>query len=194
MNKQEFIRRYGQYNGSHFHKDLDALLEQKRPGVKTPKEWAEEALSRHVERGFKDPPDGCDVEDVIREALKQERETQEKRRANQPEVVCLCGSTRFREHFEKANYELTMAGKIVLSVGFYWQSGHVVHGETLGCTPEQKKGLDELHFRKIDLCDRVYVLNVGGYIGFSTRNEINYAEKVGRPVDYLESLHTSSKK
>jgi len=109
-----------------------------------------------------------------------------------PKIVCLCGSTRFYEKFMEANYLETMAGRIVLSVGFFMHrpdtahGAHGAHGETLGCTPEQKLALDELHKRKIDLCDEVYVLNVGGYIGESTRSEIEYADAHGKPVRYLE--------
>jgi hypothetical protein len=103
-----------------------------------------------------------------------------------PEIVCLCGSTRFYDAFQKANYELTMQGKIVLSVGFYPHSQVQAHGQAIGCTDEQKVALDELHKRKIDLADRVFVLNVGGYIGDSTRSEIEYATAHGKPIGYLE--------
>ena len=64
-----------------------------------------------------------------------------------------------------------MAGKIVLSVGFYPHAQDEMHGEDVGVTPEQKAALDILHLRKIDLADEVLVLNVGGYIGESTRRE-----------------------
>lgn len=107
-----------------------------------------------------------------------------------PEIVCLCGSTRFYEYFQKANFDETMAGKIVLSVGFYphakQECGDKEHGETIGVTPEEKEKLDELHKRKIDLCDTVFVLNVGGYIGKSTQSEIDYASRIGKPIKYLE--------
>jgi hypothetical protein len=101
--------------------------------------------------------------------------------------VCLCGSTRFYEDFQRANYEETMAGNIVLSVGFYPHAQREMHGEQAGCTPEQKIALDELHKRKIDLADEVLVLNVGGYIGESTRSEIEYARKYGKQIRYLET-------
>lgn len=101
-----------------------------------------------------------------------------------PKRVCLCGSTRFYSQFQKSNYEETMVGNIVLSVGFYQHA--LEHHEGQGCTPEQKVALDELHLRKIDIADEVLVLNVDGYIGESTRNEIAYAEKIGKPVRYLE--------
>lgn len=104
-----------------------------------------------------------------------------------PEVICLCGSTRFYGEFQRANYELTMAGKIVLSVGFYPHNPQV-HGEGVGATAADKVALDELHKRKIDLAHRVYVLNVGGYIGDSTRGEIAYAEQHGVLVEYLEPI------
>lgn len=109
--------------------------------------------------------------------------------SERPEIVCLCGSTRFYDTFQRANYDLTMAGKIVLSVGFY---PHAVskhgHGEGVGHDSAQKVMLDELHKRKIDLADRVLVLNVSGYIGSSTRNEIEYALAHDKPVEYLEAL------
>ena len=109
--------------------------------------------------------------------------------SGRPEIVTLCGSTRFYHEFQRANFDLTMQGKIVLSVGFYAGSPDRMvqeHGEGIGSTPDEKLMLDELHKRKIDISDRVLVLNVGGYIGESTRSEIEHATRIGVPVDYLE--------
>jgi hypothetical protein len=105
-----------------------------------------------------------------------------------PEIVVLCGSTRFYDTFQQANYDLTMQGKIVLSVGFYphAKTEHG-HGEGVGHDSAEKIALDKLHKRKIDLADRVLVLNVAGYIGSSTRSEIDYAVSLGRAIDYLET-------
>jgi hypothetical protein len=103
-----------------------------------------------------------------------------------PEVVCLCGSTRFYDEFMEANYRLTMEGKIVLSVGFFHHQAEKIHGEGVGCTEEQKIMLDELHKRKIDLADAVLVINKEGYIGSSTRSEIDYAKEHGKEIRYLE--------
>jgi len=104
-----------------------------------------------------------------------------------PFIVCLCGSTRFYDAFQQANYDLTMQGKIVLSVGFYpHATSEAGHGEGVGHDSVEKIALDELHKRKIDLADEVLVLNVGGYIGDSTRSEIEYAKKEGKIVRYLE--------
>jgi hypothetical protein len=94
-------------------------------------------------------------------------------------IVCLCGSTRFKQAWIDWNARLTRKGEIVLAVGLWG------HHERIEPTAEEKDFLDTLHYRKIDLCDRVFVLDVGGYIGESTRREIAYAEKVGRPVTYL---------
>jgi hypothetical protein len=103
-----------------------------------------------------------------------------------PEITVLCGSTRFYDAFQQANYDLTMRGEIVLSVGFYPHAkAEHGHGEGVGHDSAEKVALDELHMRKIDLADRVFVLNVDGYIGESTRNEIAYAERTGKPVSYL---------
>jgi hypothetical protein len=104
-----------------------------------------------------------------------------------PEIVCLCGSTRFYDEYQQANYDLTMQGHIVLSVGFYPHAkAEHGHGEGVGHGSTEKVLLDELHKRKIDLADWVFVLNVGGYIGESTWSEIRYARRWGKPVHYLE--------
>lgn len=103
-----------------------------------------------------------------------------------PKVVCLCGSTRFYKEFMRLNYEETMAGRIVLSVGFYPHAVNEVHGEGVGITPEQKVALDELHKRKIDLADEILVINIGDYIGDSTRSEVEYAMKTNKPIRWLE--------
>jgi hypothetical protein len=104
-----------------------------------------------------------------------------------PKIVCLCGSTRFMEAFQKANLEETIAGKIVLSIGCNTKSDRDL--EVLGrLTEEAKEKLDELHKRKIDLADEVLILNVDGYIGKSTRSELNYAVEHGKQIKYLEPL------
>lgn len=110
-----------------------------------------------------------------------------------PKIVCLCGSTRFYEYFQRKNYELTMEGNIVLSVGFYPHAQKEVHhSEDLGCTKEQKIKLDQLHLRKIDLADEILVLNVGGYIGHSTGMEIEYARIAQKTIRYLEEIKQST--
>lgn len=114
---------------------------------------------------------------------------------NTPPIVCLCGSTRFYDAFQAANYRLTMEGKIVLSVGFYPHAkAQAGHGEGVGHDSAEKVALDELHKRKIDLADYVYVVNPGGYIGASTASEILYALEHRKPVFYEVplSLHTMS--
>lgn len=103
-----------------------------------------------------------------------------------PAIITLCGSTRFYEEFTRANYELTKAGAMVLTVGFFMHVADTVHGEGYGVTPAEKVALDVLHKRKISLSDSIYVINVGGYIGDSTRSEIDYAMVCGVPVYWLE--------
>ncbi|WP_119394671.1 hypothetical protein [Salinibius halmophilus] len=100
-----------------------------------------------------------------------------------PVVVTLCGSTKFKEAFIEANASETMAGKIVLSVGGF------DHAEGVVLTQTQQEMLGKLHEHKIDMSDEILVLNVGGYIGDSTKNEIEYARKLGKIVRFLEK-HT----
>ena len=104
-----------------------------------------------------------------------------------PKIICLCGSTRFYDEFQRANFRETMAGNIVLSVGFYPHAefSKKAHGEDVGITSEEKVSLDELHKRKIDLADEILILNVGGYIGDSTRREIAYASAHGKPNSFF---------
>ena len=97
----------------------------------------------------------------------------------QYKVITLCGSTRFKEDFERINKELTLAGNIVISVGAF---GHA--GDTF--TEEQKIMLDDIHKRKIDMSDAIYVINKDGYIGASTRSEIKYAIAHGKQVIFME--------
>lgn len=99
-----------------------------------------------------------------------------------PKIVCLCGSTRFKEEFIRANRDETLKGNIVLSVGMFG------HQEGIDMNGPVKQKLDELHLRKIDRADEVLVLNVGNYIGESTRREIYYAASTGKPVRYLEPV------
>jgi hypothetical protein len=100
-----------------------------------------------------------------------------------PIIICLCGSTRFSEAFRKANLEETLKGKIVLSIGCDMKSD-----DALGLPPETKQILDQLHFRKIDLADEVKILNVNGYIGESTRNELKYAKSLNKKIIFLEEI------
>lgn len=95
-------------------------------------------------------------------------------------VITLCGSTKFKEQFLQAQKELTLKGNIVISVGLFGHSGDTI-------TDEQKIMLDDMHKRKIDMADEIFVINVGGYIGSSTRSEIDYAEAHGKKVNYLEN-------
>ena len=97
-------------------------------------------------------------------------------------VITLCGSTRFKDAFMEAQKRLTLEGNIVISVGLFGHSG-----DTEVLTEGVKEMLDDMHKRKIDMADEIFVINVGGYIGSSTRSEIEYAEKTGKMVRYLES-------
>ena len=99
-------------------------------------------------------------------------------------VVTLCGSTKFKEQYLEAQKRLTLEGNIVISVGLFGHSG-----DDEVWTEGTKAMLDDMHLRKIDMADEIFVINVGGYIGESTRREIAYAKNTGKSVKYLESIN-----
>lgn len=104
-------------------------------------------------------------------------------------VVTLCGSTRFPDAFALANMHLSLRGKIVIGLGMLGHADEPRGARFLTSdgdeTTEHKRALDELHFRKIDASDYIYVVNVGGYVGSSTRREIAYAEHTGKRVEWM---------
>lgn len=106
---------------------------------------------------------------------------------SKPKIVCLCGSTKFKKELVAENRRLTLEGKIVLTVGFF---GHL--DEEFDMTDQFSRKikcqLDELHFHKIRMADRVHVINKGGYIGDSTRAEIAFAKGAEKPITYYERL------
>ena len=97
-------------------------------------------------------------------------------------VVTLCGSTRFKQDYEDWNRRLTMMGYVVFSCGVF---GHANGGEL---SEAQKRSLDDIHLRKIDLSDGIMVLDVDGYVGNSSQKEIEYARSRGKFVVMLSKI------
>lgn len=97
-------------------------------------------------------------------------------------VVTLCGSTKFKDAFMEAQKRLTLEGCIVISVGLFGHSG-----DNEVWTDDTKEMLDDMHKRKIDMAEEIFVINVGGYIGESTKSEIEYAKRHGKKISYLEN-------
>ena len=83
--------------------------------------------------------------------------------------------------FMETQKRLTLEGNIVISVGLFGHSG-----DNEVWTAGTKEMLDDMHKRKIDMADEIFIINVGGYIGSSTRSEIEYAKENGKPIIYLE--------
>ena len=105
-------------------------------------------------------------------------------------VITLCGSTRFKDEFMEAQKCLTLEENIVISVGLFGHSGDDEVWENMdeGTLTKTKEMLDDMHKRKIDMADEIFVINVGGYIGSSTCSEIEYAKAAEKPVRYLEPV------
>lgn len=106
-------------------------------------------------------------------------------------VITLCGSTRFKEEFFKAQKELTLKGYIVISVGLFGHSGDTEVWENMNeeTLTETKAMLDDMHKSKIDMADEIFVINPGGYIGASTWSEVCYAHMCGKPISSLEPIN-----
>ena len=98
-------------------------------------------------------------------------------------IITLCGSTRFKDEFLRVQKDLTLKGWIVISVGLFGHSG-----DDEVWTEGTKEMLDDMHKRKIDIAEAIFVINVGGYIGSSTRSEIEYAKANGKKIMYLEPI------
>lgn len=109
--------------------------------------------------------------------------------SSRPKVITLCGSSRFPDAFHLANLHLSMLGHIVISLGAFGHADQPTGSRFLlsdgdESTPE-KQAIDQLHFRKIDLADEIFVVNVGGYVGSSTKREIEYARSLGKSVRWM---------
>ncbi len=108
-----------------------------------------------------------------------------------PKIITLCGSTRFIETIAVMGYLLEKEGAIVLGLHYlptsYFKGEDIVESHIA-----EKEGVaehfDELHKRKIDISDSIFVMNVDGYIGESTRKEIEYAKSLNKPITYLEEI------
>ena len=105
-------------------------------------------------------------------------------------VITLCGSTKFKDEFLKVQKELTLKGNIVISVGLFGHSGDNEVWENMdeGTLTKTKEMLDDMHKRKIDMADEIFVINVDGYIGEITKSEIEYAKANGKTISYLENI------
>ena len=99
-------------------------------------------------------------------------------------VITLCGSTKFKDDFMREQKRLSLEGNIVISVGMFGHSGDVeVFNDGV------KEMLDDMHKRKIDMADEIFVINKDGYVGSSTKSEIEYAIKTNKKVVYMEELN-----
>ncbi len=98
-------------------------------------------------------------------------------------VITLCGSTKFEDEFKNIQKKLTLEGNIVISVVFCNSCDNEVFDTST------KEMLDDMHKRKIDMADEIFVINKNGYIGSSTKSEIEYALKTNKKVNYLEKIN-----
>ncbi len=104
-------------------------------------------------------------------------------------IITLCGSTKFKDEFMEMQKILTLEGNLILSVGAFGHSG-----DKEVWTEGTKEMLDDMHKRKIDLADEIFVIDKNGYIGESTKSEIEYAINTGKKVNYMSEYLNRNKK
>ncbi len=115
-------------------------------------------------------------------AKNEEKEVEKKYK-----VITLCGSTRFKEVFERITERLTLQGNIVLAPGEYSGFNNANNPETIQLDDDTIEMLKDLHKEKIRMADEVLIINKDGYIGESTKEEIQFALSIGKPVFYIEN-------
>lgn len=96
-------------------------------------------------------------------------------------VVTICGSMRFAGHMQEIARELEATQRLCVIQCVY---NPKIRKETL----DENNNLTDAHFKKIEICDAIYVMNIGGYIGEATRQEIEYAKKLGKEIIYHEEI------
>lgn len=112
--------------------------------------------------------------------------------ASRPQIVTLCGSTRFVDEFNRFRQYFTLKGMIVLSI-------EIVTTQQRDEDPQHvnrpnKEMLDRLHLEKIKISDSIFVINKGGYIGESTLKEIEFAQAIRLPIEYMEEVDGSDRR
>jgi hypothetical protein len=103
-------------------------------------------------------------------------------------IICICGSSRFAEYHAIARWLFERDGKTICIMINYLPQHYAESEFGVGKNDHfaeasgRKEILDELHKRKIDISDAIFVVDIDGYIGESTRSEMEYAEKLNRPI------------
>lgn len=97
-----------------------------------------------------------------------------------PKVITICGSSKFKGAILGVTQRLTLQGHIVINHGFFH------HQDMVPITDKQKKDLDDLMFRKIDISDRIHVVNINGYMGTTTVAAVEYARAKDKTVTFEE--------
>ena len=93
-------------------------------------------------------------------------------------TLTICGSMRFANEMKKIAWDLEY-NKGYCVIQLVYNDGNEI-------SAEGKLRLDAAHRRKIELSDGIYVVNIGGYISESVRNEIALAENLGKEIIYHE--------
>lgn len=86
---------------------------------------------------------------------------------------------KFKDDFLREQKRLTLEGNIVLTPNMFLIAEEI--------TEDIKKMLDDMHKRRIDMADEIFVINKNGYVGSSTKSEIEYAKKLGKKINFMEN-------
>ncbi len=193
LSPKRYIRGIGNaYNTEEewYRKGKEDQLEQDQIRLAKVKQHKNDSFRKALEQSRKgEPLDLSEEEFELFSAIQNDGIAKAYQKRLDSRVICLCGSTRFTNEMLIKQWWFTKYGFIVLSWCALPESYFAGEDKThIGDQEGVKDIVDEVHLRKIDLADEIFVINVNGYIGESTRNEINYAKKLGKPIKYLEEI------
>jgi len=96
-------------------------------------------------------------------------------------VITICGSMKFVPKIKEETERLTLEGNCVLSI-IYGTKENEAYSE------EFCELFDRMHLQRIEMSDAIYVVNVDGYVGNATKEEIDYAKSLDKEILSLEPI------
>lgn len=97
-------------------------------------------------------------------------------------IITVCGSYKFKKEMVEITEKMTLKGNCVLT------PNELTHTDKDAYTKDEILMIDKMHKEKIKISDAILVVNVNGYIGNSTKSEIEYAKSLNKEIIYYTDL------